>query len=141
MFRKIFIIAFIVVISAGLVSCGTPTAPGGVNSAPYDITGPGSPQQAFKPIDTVTDFPLSVDEIGGLKDPDGDIVQFRFEFVSQTVGDPADLVVSLNSNTGVFSISYRSNMAGQFANYRFWTEDPDGLTSAKFSVQFYYESN
>lgn len=111
------------------------------NNPPYSIIGPESPQQAFKPSSTITGFQLIVSEIDGNKDPDGDDVFFKYSIESQTSGTPEDIIAELDGETGIFSLTHTSSMAGQFVKIKFWTEDSFGLTSTAYFIDFYFESN
>ena len=94
----------------------------------------------LKPEPTVTDFALIIAEQNNQKDPDGDDVVFMYSYVSQIVGTIDDIIVSLDAQTRIFSVTYDFDMHGQFAIFTFWTEDPGGLRSAEFTIEFYYES-
>lgn len=124
---------------AGLIACGgNGAAPD--NNPPYDIIGPETPSPV--PKDSTEDYVLVVDQQGGKNDPDGDAVTFKYEFVSKSASGTFNASnASIDEVNGIFSLTWETGMAGRFITFKFWTEDPGGLTSTEFEIEFNYQSS
>lgn len=138
MFRKTFILFFIVLVGVGLMSCETPTS-GDVNQAPYNIIGPTVLQLVpYTPITSIN-VTLVVDQASGLDDPDGDSVTYNYELVSTTIPLGNQHLISASwSSAGIINLSWDENLQDEEIIFKFWTQDPDGLQSTEFFITFKY---
>lgn len=134
----LFILILVSLLAAG---CKNPVTPDSKNQAPYNIVGPDAAQQVALPVGTVNEYTLVVDEVDGLKDPDGDDVTFKYEVVSQTGGSGSDVVASLNETTGVFTLTHTAAMESLSVTVKFWTVDSEDEKSAEYTIVFSYEED
>jgi len=116
------------------------------NSNPYDIIGPVGPVTSMidVPYNAITSFTLDIDDVGGLNDPDGHDVVFFYDINQVAPGAEEDVIINLNAQTGVFTITHlgvSDPNKGGYVEFLFWTDDQFGGISTTYSIWFSYSSN